>query len=186
MARTAGQTEAKSAATRRVLKHHHPGKPQKRSRPRRKRRSSPAEPAKVAARASAASGQGTARHGRSRPGLHDAPRAGDLTLHPNNTIVMPALCWASTNFGLATFKDVDGRAFARRAEAESRSREAGSRRRDKPGHDEFVGRLGIYSEASGWSRAVSAGLSETDSPQPQALVWFGLLNTKPERMRSVR
>jgi hypothetical protein len=32
----------------------------------------------------------------------------------------------------------------------------------------------------------SAGLSITDSPQPQALVWFGLLNTKPERMRSVR
>src|SRR5262245_48833898 len=34
--------------------------------------------------------------------------------------------------------------------------------------------------------ASPAGLSETDSPQPQALVWFGLLNTKPERMRSVR
>ena len=101
---------------------------------------------------------------------------------------MPALCWASTNFGLATFKDVDGRAFARRSRSgEPEPRQGfGPRRRDKPGHDEFVGRLGIYSEASGWSRAVSAGLRETDSPQPQALVWFGLLNTNPERIWSVR
>ena len=47
----------------------------------------------------------------------------------------------------------------------------------------------VFPEASATSsrRGLrSAGLSETDSPQPQALVWFGLLNTKPERMRSLR
>ena len=46
----------------------------------------------------------------------------------------------------------------------------------------------IASEAGALLRLVGrfGGLSETDSPQPQALVWFGLLNTKPERMRSAR
>lgn len=36
-------------------------------------------------------------------------------------------------------------------------------------------------DAAGAKASGLAGVSSTDSPQPQAYVWLGLLNTKPVR-----
>ena len=50
--------------------------------------------------------------------------------------------------------------------------------RDGPeGGEQFADVLGGHRRPPGYGWASAAGLSWTDSPQPQAPVWFGLLNT---------